>query len=171
RDCAAADLPTLWRPARHPEILTAVGWVEGMKPGSEKHVAVRAGAPGGPCNFAIGQIERRKLSAHAELGAAVADQDLAIDDERSRLVSLGQTGRKREGKPEIGGVPHVDLVERTEPRARVVFRWLQPLAIVEREPAGNSRHARLATLRRVRDGWPDRIPDCTRSATSVEYEK
>ena len=209
-DCSAADLPTVWRPARNPEILTAVGCVKGMKPGSEQYVAVGASAPSDPCNLAIGQLERRKLSAHAELSAAVADQDFAIHDERrhrdrlpmadvagprlpdlltvdrvqrdglvierieddlpvgidgatidnvatsdalsgririgligpfqrrgglleaesvevirigrhdvhraanddrSRLVSLGQTGRKREGKAEIGGVAHVDLVE------------------------------------------------------------
>src|SRR5207253_330109 len=95
----------------------------------------------------------------------------AANDDRSRLVSLGQTGRKREGKPEIGGVAHVDLVEGAEPRARIVFRWMQPLAIVAREPAGNARHAGPAAPRRASGGRPDRVPDCTPFAASVEYEK
>ena len=98
------------------------------------------------------------------------DVHRAANDDRSRLVSLGQTGRKREGKPEIGGIAHVDLVERAESRARVVFRWMQPLAIVAREPAGNSRHAGPAAPR-ARGGRPDRVPDCTPFAASVEYEK
>src|SRR5207253_10239472 len=37
---STADLPTVRGPARDSEILTAVGCVEGMKPGSEQDVAV-----------------------------------------------------------------------------------------------------------------------------------
>src|SRR5207253_5446591 len=92
-------------------------------------------------------------------------------DERSRLVSLGHTGRKRGGKPETAGVADVDLVERAEPRARVVFRWMQPLAIVALEPAGNFRHAGPAAVHRVRGGRTDRVRDCTSFAASVEHEK
>src|SRR5207237_9658867 len=80
--CSAADLPAVRGPARDAEVLTAVGCVEGMKPGSEQDVAIRTSAPRGPRYLAIRQLERRELSAHAELRAAVADQNLAVDDER-----------------------------------------------------------------------------------------
>ena len=90
-DCSTADLPTLRGPARDSEILTAVGCVEGMKPGSEQDVAVRAGTPRGPRDLAVGQIERRELSTHAEPGAAVADQNLAVDDERRHRDRLSVT--------------------------------------------------------------------------------
>src|SRR5204863_1329885 len=40
------------------------------------------------------------------------DVHRATNDEWSGLVTLGQTRRKREGKPEIGGVADVNLVER-----------------------------------------------------------
>ena len=99
------------------------------------------------------------------------DVHRAANDDRSRLVSLGQTGRQREGKPEIGGVAHVDLVERAEPRARVVFRWMQPLAIVAREPAGNSRPTGSTARRRAEGGRPGRVPDGRSFAAGVEYEK
>ncbi len=79
---STADLPAVRRPARDAEILTAVGCVEGMKPRSDQNIAVRTGAPRGPGDLAIRQLQRRELSAHAEGRAAVADQDLAVDDER-----------------------------------------------------------------------------------------
>src|SRR5204863_6722781 len=59
-----------------------------MKPGSEQYVAIRASAPGGPCNRAIGQLERCELSTHSEGAAAVADQNFPIDDERGHRDRL-----------------------------------------------------------------------------------
>jgi hypothetical protein len=96
------------------------------------------------------------------------DVHRAADDEGSRLMSPGQTRRKREGQAEIGGIAHVDLVERAEPRACIILSWTQPLAIVAREPAGSSRRAGRTAPRRARGGGPaDRRP----FAASVEDQK
>ena len=72
----------LGRPRRDAEILSLVLGVERVEAGADLDVGIRAGIERAPQLLAGLQIERRDVSADAQLGARVADEHAILDDDR-----------------------------------------------------------------------------------------
>src|SRR6185503_20798630 len=79
---AAAGAPALARPGGDAEILSLVHRVMRLEAGTDEHVLVGTRAIGAPRDLPRARVERREPAAHAELAAAVADEDLVLDDQR-----------------------------------------------------------------------------------------
>src|SRR5215213_4730732 len=81
-DRPAAYLPGVGRPRRDSQILPLILRVEGLEVGADQTLGIRPRAVGPPGDFAARGVERGEPAAYPHLAARVADQHLALDDER-----------------------------------------------------------------------------------------
>ena len=87
-DRAAALLPGLGRPRRHPEILALVHVVKWLERRPDQHVLVRPRIEGLPGDLATLLVERLDPAAHTEFAARITDEDFAPGDERRHRHGL-----------------------------------------------------------------------------------
>ena len=124
---AAAEAPRLGRPRRDAEIGSLIERVERPEAGADEHVLVGPGAPGPPDDAAAAQLERGEPAAHAQLAAAVADQDLVTDDKRSHRHRLAPAD-VAELRKQVAGYERLMQTR----GIRAVLRWWRLKALLRR---------------------------------------
>src|SRR5262249_11110491 len=113
------------------------------------------------------RVVGREVAAHAELGAAVADQHLALHHARGAGDGVGPVRIHGQRLPELpagGGVErHQPAVERAEEELALVDRYAAVHHVAAGEPAVAPRHLRVERPKYVAGARVDGVYDAPRA--------
>src|SRR5436190_11337988 len=105
---AAAQFPLLAAPGLGAKVGAALILIEGLERGPDQHVAVGTRGVRAPQLLPVSRVQRLDPAAHAQLGAAVADDHFVVDDDRRHGHGLADVDIAHGHFPDLFAAVRVD---------------------------------------------------------------